>query len=118
MPRELTIVTRRAPDRDDLRAAAADAGVPNATVARIQGGVLDVVCDAAGEPVLTVEYTQMVAVPEEIERLAPAAGAARPGPVFWTAGWSRAEGDVAERIAAAVAERCEGVVVREDGTLV
>jgi hypothetical protein len=118
MPREYVIVTRRAPDTDDLRAAAAEAGVAGASVARVNGGSLDIVRDAAGAPVLTFEYTRLVAVPDEVERLAPAAAAALPGPVFWTEGWSRAEGDVSLHIAAAVARRCGGVCVREDGTLV
>lgn len=118
MPRELKIVTRRVPDRDDLRAAAADAGFAHSTVARIDGGVFDLIRDASDAPLLTVESTERIVVPGEIDRLAPAVGAVMLGPVFWTAAWSRAEGDTAERIAAHIAARCDGVVMRENGSLV
>lgn len=119
MPREYVIVTRRAPDRTDLRAAAAEAGVAGATIATASDGALDIVRDAAGAPVLSVQYTRLIAVPDEVERLAPAAAAVLPGPVHWTEGWSRADGDgdTPRRLAAALARRCDGVCVVEDGSL-
>lgn len=118
MPREYLIVTRREPEAADLRAAAADAGV-SATIARAGQGPLDIVRDAAGRPVLSVQSVRPVVVEDEVARVAPAAAAALPGPVFWTEAWARADqdDDPSERIAAALAARCDGVCVREDGTL-
>jgi hypothetical protein len=118
MPREFVIVSRRAPTTDDLREAASGAGL-RATVARAHEGAVDMIVDEAGGVVLSVEYTQRIAVPDEVVRLAPAAAAAVPGPVFWTHGWAPfgERGERGERIAAELARLCDGVCMREDGTL-
>lgn len=117
MPREFVIVTRRTFDTDDLRAAAAACGI-DARIARAKKGALDLVLDAEDRVVLAVQYTQMIAVPDEVERLAPAAAAAMPGPVMWTEAWPGPHtGDLGERVAVELARRCDGVCVREDGSL-
>lgn len=125
MPREFVLVTRRMPDTDDLRAAAAICGVENAKIARARDGALDLVLDVADRVVLSVEYTQVVAVPDEVERLAPAAASVLSGEVFWTEAWARddssagstASAEIGARVAAALAVRCDGVCVLEDGSL-
>lgn len=119
MPRELTIVSRKAPSVADLRAGAAAAGIAGATVARVRDGAMDIIRDAEGWPVLTLTYTRLIAVAAEVRRLAPAAAEALPGPVYWTEGWARLDhdGGAAEAAALAVAHRCDGVCVRGDGTL-
>lgn len=122
MPREFVIATLRSPDTDDLRAAAASCALDDARIARVREGALDLILDAEGRVVLSVQYTKLVDVPDEVERLAPAIAAALPGPVFWTEAWARTDGAdagavLAERVAAAIADRCDGVCLREDGSL-
>lgn len=119
MPRELTIVTRKAPAVADLRAAAVEAGLQAATVARASDGAIDIIRDADGWPVLTLSYTRLIAVAAEVHRLAPAAAEALPGPVYWIESWARLDRDAgpAEAVALAIARRCDGVCVRGDGTL-
>ncbi|MGC5169306.1 hypothetical protein ACPW96_06390 [Micromonospora sp. DT81.3] len=118
MPREFILVSERSPDTDDLRAAAGALG-HTVTIARAKAGALDLVLDGEGRVLLSVEYTQRIAVPDEIERLAPAASSLLPGPVFWTECWAPfgADGEVGERIAEGVARACGGVCVKEDGGL-
>lgn len=123
MPREFIVATRRMPETDDLRAAAGACGLSGVTIARVRDGVLDLILSADGQVVLSVQYTKLVDVPDEVERLAPAVAVALPGPVFWTEAWARVDGAdpggvLAERVAAALAVRCDGVCMREDGALV
>lgn len=119
MPRELTIISRRAPAVADLRAAAAAAGIAAATVVRARDGAMEIIRDAEGRPVLTLGYTRLIAVAAEVRRLSSSAAEALPGPVYWTEAWARLDRDgaTAGAVALAIAERCDGVCVRADGTL-
>lgn len=118
MPRELTLVTRRAPDADDLRDAARDVDA-HAIIGSARNGALQLVLGADREVLLSVEYATFVGVADEIARLAPAAAAAVPGPAFWTEVWVPFGpfGEQAAAIAKQVAAGCEGVCVGEDGEL-
>jgi hypothetical protein len=117
MPRDLIIVSARAPRFEDLVAAARSED-PTLIPVRSSGGAVVRLVGPALAPVLSVQYSLAVHVAEEIERLAPEAVGRVAIPASWTEAWAPwgPEGDVGVRIARELAERCDGVCLVEDGT--
>ncbi|KAB1654839.1 hypothetical protein F8O01_13160 [Pseudoclavibacter chungangensis] len=118
MPRELTLVTRRPPTVDELRDAAREHD-PDAIVANVRNGAVQMVLDARRDVILSMQYSTFVGVPDEIATRQPAAATAVPGPAFWTEVWIPfgPTGHRSAAIARGIAERCQGVCADESGEL-
>lgn len=117
MPRDIVIVSARAPVLADVVGAARSVDPTLLPVRSTEGAVVRLVGPAL-TPVLTVQYSLAVHTADELRRLAPEAVDRVPIPAAWTEAWAPwgESGDEGVRVARLVAERCGGVCIVEDGT--
>ena len=117
MPRDIVIVAPRAPLLAELVHVARAIDPSLFPVRAAEGAVVRLVGPAL-RPVLSVQYSLAVHTASELERLAPEAVGSVALPASWTEAWAPwgDEGDTGVRIARALAERCGGVCIVEDGT--
>lgn len=117
MPRDILLVSRRAPTLGDLVATSRSIDPSLFPVRASDGAVVRLVGPALA-PVLSIQYSLVVHTADELERLAPEAAGSVSVPASWTEGWAPwgTEGDVGIHVARALAERIGGVCLVEDGT--
>jgi hypothetical protein len=114
MTRDVVALLPEAPDVQDVVAALLAAG-ERFRVRPAAGGAVVQLCDDDGRPLVSIEVPVLVRIPGEVERLlGPVVAARVPPPLWWVEARAPSAREGAERLgrrfAAALADRCGGVV--------